>query len=143
MLTLIGAPSAVATAAQMLATLVLAVYVFLVWRRVSAADLRLAALATAAPLATPYAFYYEMAILVPPMLLIAKRAAETGWLRGERLSLIVLWIAALWPPGPETVPAFPVSFAVTLGAFVIGARRVLPAAGLWPSRVVTAGAPTT
>lgn len=126
----LGSSSAIATALQVIASVALAVYVFLVWRRVDAIDLRLMALATASPMATPYAFYYEMAIFVPPMLLLARRASETGWLRGERLSLVGLWIAALWPPGPEAVPAFPVSFAVALGAFAIAARRTLPAAGL-------------
>jgi hypothetical protein len=139
---LLGASAQAGTAVQGVATCLLAAYVYLVWRRVSAVDLRLAALATAAPLATPYAFYYELAILVPPMLLLAKHATETGWLRGERLSLAVLWIATLWPPGPEYVPSFPVSFAVAGGALIIAARRTLPAVRRGgPSRTITSAAP--
>ena len=123
----LGAPPMVASLFQLIPTLLLATYVAWIWRRVVDSDLRLAALATAAMLATPYGFYYEMAILVPAMLVIAKRAMQTGWLRGERLSLFVIWSMALMTPGSDTFPAFPTSFVVALGAFVIAARRTLPA----------------
>lgn len=128
--TLLGAPSTLALAAQGVASIALASYVFVVWRRVKAVELRLAALGTAAPLATPYAFYYEAALLVPPLLMIAKHAAERGWLRGERSSFMAIWTATLFMPGPEGIPSFPVSFLVVAGAFAIAARRVLPAAGI-------------
>lgn len=137
-MSLLGAPPLAALMTQVAATLALGVYVFIVWRRVAAMELRLAALATAALLATPYGFYYEMAVLVPAMMMIAKRAVETGWLKGERLSLIAVWASVLLTPGPDVVPGPPISFAIALFAFVIAARRALPAAGV---RFASAGSP--
>lgn len=122
-----GLPAAAGMPVQAVASLALAVYVIVVWRRAQDVDVRLAALATAVLLATPYAFYYEMALLVPPMFVVARRGLQQGWLPGERLSLIVIWVASLWPPGEPAIPGFPVSFAVALGAFLIAARRAWPA----------------
>jgi alpha-1,2-mannosyltransferase len=119
----LGIASATALKVQLAVTVLLAGYVVVVWRRVKEADLRLAALATAAVLAQPYALYYELVILVPPMLVVALRAARTGWLPYERLMLIGLWVAPLLTPGPRGVPAFPTSFAVAALAFGIAARR--------------------
>lgn len=127
---MLGAPAPIALAVQLAATAALGAYVFVVWRRVETMALRLAALATAALLATPYGFYYETAILVPALLMVARQAVETGWLRGERVSMIAVWSAAIFMPGPEAVPGFPISFAVALGAFAIAARRAAPAAGI-------------
>ncbi len=124
---MLGLPVAAGMPVQAIASIALALYVVVVWRRVMDADVRLAALATSVLLATPYAFYYEMALLVPPMYVVARRGIEHGWLPGERLSLIVIWIASLWPPGEPAIPGFPVSFAVALGAFLIAARRAWPA----------------
>lgn len=128
--TMLGAPTAVANAVQIAAALSLAVYVFIVWKRIKDAELRLAALSTAAVLATPYAFYYEFVIVLPAMALIAKRAVETGWLKGERLSLIALWILALQAPGEDVVPSLSSGAVEGFLAFAIAARRALPAAGL-------------
>lgn len=123
----LGAPANVALLVQAGVSLALATFVFAAWRRVASVELRLAALATAAPLATPYGFYYEMSIYVPAMVVLAKHATECGWLKGERFSLILLWGASFLPPGSSTIPSFPLSFVVALLAFVIAARRVVPA----------------
>jgi hypothetical protein len=136
--TMLGAPASVAGGLQLLATLALGAYVFIVWRRVKDWDLRLAALATSAMLATPYAFYYEIIIMAPAMMLIARRAVETGWLRYERLTLIAVWILPLLMPGSSSVPA---SLTCSIGAFLaflIAARRITPAAGI---RFASAAAP--
>ena len=121
---MLGLPSRIAMPVQLVATLLLALYVMLVWRRTENPECRLAALGTSALLATPYGFYYELALLVPPMYAIAKLGVERGWLKGEQLSLAVLWCATLMPPGDEAIPGFPTSFAVALAAFVIAFRRI-------------------
>jgi alpha-1,2-mannosyltransferase len=125
---MLGTPSSVTGAIQLSATLALAAYVCVVWARVKDWDLRLAALSTAAVLSTPYAFYYELAIVVPAMLVIAGRAVETGWLRYERLTLVVAWIFPLMMPGPPEVPNLSRCAVAALLAFFIAARRTLPAA---------------
>ncbi len=125
---MLGAPAAAASATQAIASLVLVAYVCFIWRRVKDADLRLAALSTAAVMATPYAFYYEFVIVLPAMLVIAKRASLTGWLKGEKLSLIALWILTLQAPGDAGIPAAPICALGAMLALAIAARRALPAA---------------
>lgn len=128
--TILGAPSVLAGATQTAASLALAAYIFFIWRRVRDWDLRLAALATAAPLATPYAFYYEIVIMAPALLLIARRGAETGWLKFERLSLVAAWYVPLLMPGASWTAAFPICSIGAILAALIAARRTLPAAGV-------------
>ncbi len=123
-----GMSSDVAVWVQAACTVLLAAYVILVWARVKNSALRVIALATAAPLATPYAFYYELVILVIPMVLLARYAETHGWLKAELASLVLLWLVSFAPPGTDQLPAFPVSFAVAAMAFLVGARRVVPAA---------------
>lgn len=128
--TMLGAPPSIASAVQIAAGLSLAAYVFFIWRRVSAWDLRAAALATSAMLATPYAFYYEIVIMAPAMLLIARRAIETGWLPFEKLTLIAVWFLPLLMPGAAEIPSIPNCAIGAFLAFAIAARRTLPAAGV-------------
>ncbi|MFN3961205.1 MAG: glycosyltransferase family 87 protein [Parvularculaceae bacterium] len=130
LVTMLGAPAPLSHTVQIAAALALAAYVFIVWKRVGDAGLRLAALSSAAVLATPYAFYYEVVIVLPAILLIAKRAAETHWLPGEKLSFIALFILALQAPGAASVPALSPGALAALLAFLIVARRALPAAGV-------------
>jgi hypothetical protein len=128
--TMLGAPTALASAAQLAATLTLAAYVAFIWKRVRDWDLRAAALIASAPLATPYAFYYEIVIMAPAALLIAKRAVEQGWLRHERLTLIGAWIIPLTMPGESGAPAVPTCALGAVLIFLIVARRSLKAAGV-------------
>lgn len=130
LVTMLGASAKFAGAVQIFASLGLAAYVFIIWRRVEDWDLRLAALATSAMLATPYSFYYELVIMVPAMVLIAKRGVETGWLPYEKLTLIAVWILPLMMPGETGIPNLPISAAGSFLAFLIAARRTLPAADL-------------
>lgn len=127
---MLGAPARVAGGVQAAATLMLAAYVAFIWRRTKDADLRLATLSTAALMATPYAFYYEFVIALPAIFVIARRAVETGWLKGEKLSLIGLWLLTLQAPGDDVVPSLSVCALSAFVAFAIVARRALPAGGV-------------
>ncbi|MEZ5894657.1 MAG: glycosyltransferase family 87 protein [Parvularculaceae bacterium] len=138
--TMLGAPAALAGAVQAAAALLLAAFVFIVWRRVKAADIRYAALAAAAVLATPYAFYYELTVMAPAIMLIAKRGAETGWLKYEKIMLIAVWILPLMMPGPDVAPNLSNCAAGALLAFAMVARRALPEAGI---RFASAKRPAT
>lgn len=126
----LGLSPAMTSAVQLLATVSLAAFVAIVWRRVKAPDLRLAALSTAAIMATPYAFYYEFVIAVPAMIVIARRAVATGWLKGEKLSLVLLWILTLQSPGGDAEPSLSVSALAAMLALAIVARRAMPATGV-------------
>lgn len=136
--TMIGLPAAAAGVVQIAASVALAAYVAIVWRRVKDWDLRVAALSTASMLATPYAFYYEIVIMAPAMLLIARRAARTGWLKYEKITLIAAWITPLMMPGRDEIPGLPVCSVGAIFAFLVAARRVWPAATI---RSANAGAP--
>jgi len=127
--TMLGAPASVAGAVQLAATLALAAYIAFIWRRARDWDIRSAALIASAPLATPYAFYYEIVIMAPALLLIAKRAVEIGWLRHERLTLIAAWILPLIMPGESGAYALPTCALGASLVFLIVARRALKAAG--------------
>jgi hypothetical protein len=118
----LGASAIAATTAQGLATIALAAFVFLVWRRTTSWELRLIALAAAAPLATPYAFYYEAPIFIPALMILAKRGIEGGWLKYEKQALIALWVMPLLAPGPVWLP---LPALLAFAAFAVCARRVI------------------
>ncbi|MGF1543335.1 MAG: glycosyltransferase family 87 protein [Parvularculaceae bacterium] len=118
-----GVPYAVAGAVQTLTTLGVAVFVFFAWRRTDDPELRLAAAAGGVLLATPYGFYYDLPMLIAPMLIVAKRGLERGWLPHERAFLCVLWIAPMFMPA-ERDPAVSEVFLVSVSAFALVVRRV-------------------
>lgn len=122
--TMLGAPAAAALGAQAIASLTLAAVIVLIWRKIADPDLRAAALIAAAPLATPYAFYYEAALLIAPVLIIARHGVSGGWLKGERPAIALLWFAPLAMPGAKDVPGAPYSFLVAAGVLALVLRRV-------------------
>jgi len=84
--------------------------------------LRLIALAAAAPLATPYAFYYEAPMFIAALMILAKRGIESGWLKFEKQALVALWVLPLLAPGPVWLP---VPALLAFAVFALCARRVL------------------
>lgn len=123
-LTLAGAPAGVAMGGQAAGALALAGFVFYVWRRTEEWDLRAMALIAAAPLATPYAFYYELTIFIPALFLLARRGMENGWLPWERPALALLWTLPLFTPGDKNSM---LAFLIAAGAFALCARHVIAA----------------
>lgn len=129
-LTQLGAPSIVALAGQMIVALFLVGFVFVIWRRTDQWDLRAMALCIAAPLASPYAMYYELTIFIPAIFLLAKRGIETGWLPYERPVLVALWAVPLFTPGEK---GSVICFLVAAGAFALCARHIWAALKKEPS----------
>lgn len=121
---MLGLGSEAALIGQAACSLLLAAYVYRVWRRVPDRDARAAVLVAAAPLATPYAFFYETAILVLPALLLVRLARRDGWLPLEPLCLAVVWVTAFFMPGPEQVPGLSLSFLLVAIVFGLVCRRV-------------------
>jgi hypothetical protein len=120
---LFGAASDIAMGIQLIATTTLVAFVALLWRRVGDWDLRIAILCSAAPLATPYAFYYEMTIALPALLVIARRGGEQGWLSAERAALALVWLAPMFV---LTLPAnIPWAAFATMATFALVARRAM------------------
>lgn len=86
-----GAPHAPALTAQVAIALAAAAAVGWVWSRPHAsADLMAAALCAAIPLATPYAYHYEMTLTLAAALFLARDGF--GASRGARLWLLLLWL---------------------------------------------------
>jgi arabinofuranan 3-O-arabinosyltransferase len=78
---------------QGLTTVGVAVIVCLVWRSRARYALKAAVLSTAALLATPYAFAYDLAAIGVPVAFLAKDQIESGPLKGEQTILLSLFAA--------------------------------------------------
>jgi hypothetical protein len=87
--------TAAASLIQGLATTVMAVIVWLVWRSPMRYSLKAATLSAAALLATPYAFAYDLAAIAIPVAFLATDQIRCGVLRGEQTVLIALFVTSL------------------------------------------------
>jgi arabinofuranan 3-O-arabinosyltransferase len=98
-----------------------AIALCVLWRSRVAFDLKAAALATGALLATPYLFVYDLAALAVPMAYLLRIGARTGALPGEMLGLggaCLLIFSFPFAKGP-------VGLAAVLVVALLIARRVL------------------
>lgn len=123
----LGAPSWLAFAAQAAASLGLAGFVFLIWRRSNAWETRLFTLMAASMLASSYVFYYEGPVFIPAMIILAKRAMDKGWLPFEKQTLMALWFLPVFTPGPHH---FPLPALIAFAAFAVCARRAVHECGV-------------
>lgn len=80
----------IAWLAQGVTTIGVAIIVWLVWRSPVRYSLKAATLSTAALIATPYAFAYDLAAIAIPVAFLARDQIRCGWLRGEQTILIGL-----------------------------------------------------
>jgi hypothetical protein len=129
---LAGAPHAAAMAMQVVIGLAAAGAVGWVWSRPRAgADIRAAALCAAIPLATPYAYHYELTLALAAALFLARDGF--GAVRGQRAWLLALWV----------VPALNLGFAGTLAPAVYAAPMMSATLALCAARVARLAAPAT
>src|SRR5438045_2497101 len=70
----------------------LAVALIYLWRSTVRYELKAAALATAAVLATPYVFMYDLVVLAVPAALLVRLGLKTGF---RKIEVYALWIAAM------------------------------------------------
>lgn len=128
-----GVDHALALSLQLAATAGCALAVAWVWRRPVTLDLKAATLCIAAPLATPYAYHYEMPLVLAAAMFLVRDGF--GATRGERMLLLALWL------GPVPTLAFlnqlyPVLYAAPLLTVALGLclwRARYPAAPRAPS----------
>lgn len=73
--------------------------VMLIWRRVADSGLRAAALCAGVFLVSPYGYYYEMVILALPLLIVAQRGLQQGWLGFEPVFLALAFMLPVLLPG--------------------------------------------
>lgn len=111
-----GADAGSAMALQGVASIGLAGLVFAIWRRTDDRLLRIAALLAAAPLATPYAFYYEAPVMA--LAVFALGASSIGRDRRFVWSAAGLFALSMLAPGKGDSAA-PLAFLCALGVFAL------------------------
>lgn len=100
--------------------------VWLVWRRSSSLPLCGAVLMTATFLVNLYAYDYDLAWLAFPIAWLAVEGIENGWRRGDRESLLALWLL------PALGPTIALLAGIQIAPIILGwvvwtaLRRVLP-----------------
>lgn len=114
-LRVLGAPSQIAVAAQYMLTAALVAVVALVWRRPGDALGKAALICAGAIVASPYAYSYEMAVLLLPALYMAR---EAGDYRAPQALFVIgatVWLA-LGALAPE-IFGLQRPFAISAAAF--------------------------
>lgn len=120
-----GLPAEAALAFHACAATTAIIAVAFVWRRVKDDVLRAAALVSLAFLAAPYGFYYEVVILSIPLVLLAGRAIEKGWLRYEEWALFALVLLPMTLPGESARIGFSWGFLIVLLVVAHVFRRLI------------------
>jgi hypothetical protein len=121
----LGAPVAVAYAAQLLTALGAAVSVALVWRKRGPQPLAWAVLVSATLLVTPYMFLYEFVLLLIPLGIFAWDMAQRGAGRAEMLALFVPYGIGLVLPEFVRASHVQIGYLVLLMMLGLGVRRAL------------------
>jgi arabinofuranan 3-O-arabinosyltransferase len=124
--------TALAWLAQGAVTFGIAVIVWFVWRSPISFSLKAATLSTAALMATPYAFAYDLAAIVVPAAFLARDQMRCGLLKGEQTIMIGLFGAVLAalvvfrdPPDGVTFGGMPTGSVVMITLLGIILRRAL------------------
>ncbi len=115
--------AALAWLSQGVATAGAGVIVWLVWRSPARYPLKAATLSTAALIATPYAFAYDLAAIAIPVAFLASDQIRCGLLRGEQTTMITLFVASL--AVIPTAGKAPVGAAILIMLLCLILRRVL------------------
>ena len=87
-----GGGGPLALAVQLLTALAAAVGVYWVWRGPASLPLRAAVLVLGTLLLTPYAFNYDLTLLLLPLAWVAKEGLEPPWGRLKQLMLGLVWL---------------------------------------------------
>jgi hypothetical protein len=131
---LIGAPVAVAYAAQLAAICAVAVLVFILWRSPVAFALKAVVLLTGALIATPYLLDYDLMILAPAIAFFVAHGLKHGFLDYEKSALAFCWIAPLISRTFAEIIFVPVGLIAIVLLFGIALRRAaIDSAALPPS----------
>jgi len=119
-----GVPLPVAYALQAVVTVAVAALVYRCERRLADAELRLAVLLTATTLVLPYGFFYDIAFLTLPIVILARRGLRDGFHPYERPVLAAAWLLPLFASHLQ-VAGLPAAPLVHLAVFLLVLRRAL------------------
>ena len=117
--TAIGYAGQAAIAAVALATLI-----FVCWRR-AGAGAEMAALSVTALLVTPFLYDYDLVLMTVPLAWAASEASRRGWLRGEKLLLLLCYLAPLGARAAGEKLGVPIGPPLALGLLAVILRRAV------------------
>ncbi|HZY51915.1 MAG TPA: hypothetical protein VFE73_01685, partial [Reyranella sp.] len=92
---ILGLPRGVARVLQMAGAVVVVAAVWLAFRRYASSLPRTAVPATATFLVSPYTLNYDLLLLMPAVVASFRHGADEGFLPGERLIHLLLWLMPL------------------------------------------------
>jgi len=118
---ILGAGEAAAWSVQIAVALMAAAAIAALWRSKTAYEIKAAALATGAMLATPYLFTYDLVILAVPLAYLFRLGRAHGFLAHEAAGIGVACLLVLIFPFVKA----PVGFAAVLIVAALIARRAL------------------
>ncbi|GGD17135.1 glycosyltransferase family 87 protein [Aquisalinus flavus] len=121
-----GVPREAAMALQLVSLIAAVGLVSWTWRRIRDSEMRAAILCACVFLCTPYAYYYEMTILVFPAVVLVRRAMQSGLMRLEEAGLIALWALPIFLPGLSKYAGAQLWLATVLILLALLIRRALP-----------------
>jgi hypothetical protein len=123
---ILGVPDWVGGVLQIAGALLAVAVVWHVFRRYPASDARLAVLAVATILVSPYALNYDLLLLMPVAVALFRRGVAHGFLPAERIVYIALWLlpTLAWALNQLGLPITPL---VVLGFGAVALMRLRPA----------------
>src|SRR5207245_938466 len=128
----LDASATLAWLAQSVTAVGVAMIVWFVWRSTVRYALKAATLSTAALIATPYVFSYDLVAIAIPTAFLAKDQIRCGFLRGEQTVMLALFGAILAilvifrdPPVGITFGSIPIGPVVMITLLGMILRRVL------------------
>ncbi len=89
---IVGLPPGVSSAVQVAGSLLAVAAVWIAFSRKGQSDARVAVLATATFLVSPYTLNYDLLLLMPAVVMMFRQAMHAGFYSLERLVLMVLWL---------------------------------------------------
>jgi len=122
----LGGPESLAWAVQGSLTAAIAASLCALWRSRASFEIKAAALAAGAMLATPYLYFYDLVVLAVPMAFLLRSGLQGGFLRGELTALGAAWLMAL----SFLAVTAPVGLAAMLVVAAVIVRRALAELGV-------------
>ena len=121
-----GVPSTIAMPLQIMTALLAIAFVFYAWWRVKDTELRAGLLCACVFLCTPFAYFYEMTLLIPPTVILVRQAMKTRFLPFEEIGLVCLWILPMVTMSFPQVVCAQIWLATVLILLALLVRRALP-----------------
>jgi len=100
---LVGASAWISWSAQLVVSVMVAIYIWTIWAKPISFNLKAAAICAGILLVTPYALFYDLCILPIAAAFFLKEGLSRGFLPGERTGIFICWLLLCpmtWRFGP-------------------------------------------